>query len=277
MKVALGAGTALVAALALTAPAGAACIKLGVYQDNVAKTLVPLSKAVGPGIKTVSVYVTAGTGLDPQLITLANSKKLTILVSWMPDKGKDGPAGQVVLAVRHREGQVRRRSARARRTARHPEEGADRASDARAEHAVVRVVGRRRGQHAGRVRQGVEARPQRAAQGRSQGAAAVGAVCAERARHPAEHDRLVLPGRQERRPRRRRAPRTSARRRVSPGRRRSTSSRRRTRRSRASRRSRSGSPRPARPPRAATSAAGSSRSARCTPRCPGSPASCGST
>ena len=72
MKVVLGAGTALVAALALTAPAGAACIKLGVYQDNVAKTLVPLSKAVGPGIKTVSVYVTAGTGLDPQLITLAN-------------------------------------------------------------------------------------------------------------------------------------------------------------------------------------------------------------
>ena len=40
MKIALGAGTALVAALALTAPAGAACIKLGVYQDNVAKTLV---------------------------------------------------------------------------------------------------------------------------------------------------------------------------------------------------------------------------------------------
>jgi hypothetical protein len=94
VKIALGAGTALVAALALTAPAGAACIKLGVYQDNVAKTLVPLSKAVGPGIKTVSVYVTAGTGLDPQLITLANTKKLTILVSWMPDKGKDGPAGK---------------------------------------------------------------------------------------------------------------------------------------------------------------------------------------
>jgi hypothetical protein len=93
VRVALGAGTALVAALALTAPAGAACIKLGVYQDNVAKTLTPLSKAVGPGIKTVSVYVTAGTGLDPKLVTLANTRKLTVLVSWMPDKGKDGPAG----------------------------------------------------------------------------------------------------------------------------------------------------------------------------------------
>ena len=68
MKVALGAGTALVAALALAAPAGAACIKLGVYQDNVAKTLTPLSKAVGPGLKTVSVYITAGTGLDPKLV-----------------------------------------------------------------------------------------------------------------------------------------------------------------------------------------------------------------
>ncbi|HEY1480128.1 MAG TPA: glycosyl hydrolase [Gaiellales bacterium] len=94
MRVALRAGTALVALLALTAPADAACIKLGIYQDNVAKTLVPLSKAVGPGIKTVSVYVTAGTGLDPRLVTLANSQKLTVLVSWMPDKGKDGPAGK---------------------------------------------------------------------------------------------------------------------------------------------------------------------------------------
>ena len=94
MRLAVGAGTALVAALALCAPAGAACIKLGVYQDNVAKTLTPLSKAVGPGIKTVSVYVTAGTGLDPKLVTLANDKKLTIIVSWMPDKGKDGVAGK---------------------------------------------------------------------------------------------------------------------------------------------------------------------------------------
>jgi hypothetical protein len=93
VRVALGAGTALVAAIALTAPAGAACIKLGVYQDNVAKTLTPLSKAVGPGLKTVSVYVTAGTGLDPKLVALANDRKLTVLVSWMPDKGKDGPAG----------------------------------------------------------------------------------------------------------------------------------------------------------------------------------------
>jgi Glycosyl hydrolase family 26 len=93
VKVALGAGTALVAALAVAAPAGAACIKLGVYQDNVAKTLTPLSKAVGPGLKTVSVYITAGTGLDPKLVALANDKKLTVLVSWMPDKGKDGAAG----------------------------------------------------------------------------------------------------------------------------------------------------------------------------------------
>jgi hypothetical protein len=94
VRVAVRAGTALVVALAIAAPANAACIKLGVYQDNVAKTLVPLSKAVGPGIKTVSVYVTAGTGLDPKLVTLANTNKLTVLVSWMPDKGKDGPAGK---------------------------------------------------------------------------------------------------------------------------------------------------------------------------------------
>jgi hypothetical protein len=91
---ALGATAALVAGLAIAGPAGAACIKLGVYQDNVAKTLAPLSKSVGPGLRTVSVYVTAGTGLDPKLITLANQQKLTIMVSWMPDKGKDGPAGK---------------------------------------------------------------------------------------------------------------------------------------------------------------------------------------
>jgi hypothetical protein len=91
---ALGATAALVAGLAIAGPAGAACIKLGVYQDNVTKTLAPLSRSVGPGLKTVSVYVTAGTGLDPKLISLANQQKLTILVSWMPDKGKDGPAGK---------------------------------------------------------------------------------------------------------------------------------------------------------------------------------------
>ena len=28
-----------------------------------------------------------------KLVTLANTKKLTVIVSWMPDKGKDGPAG----------------------------------------------------------------------------------------------------------------------------------------------------------------------------------------
>jgi hypothetical protein len=89
---------ALAGALALAAPAQAAtskgvCIKIGVYQDDVAKTLAPLTKAVGKNISTVSVYVTAGTGLDPRLIALANQQKLTVLVSWMPDKGKDGPAG----------------------------------------------------------------------------------------------------------------------------------------------------------------------------------------
>jgi hypothetical protein len=94
VRVALGAGTALATALVLSAPAGAACIKLGVYQDNVAKTLVPLSKAVGPGIKTASVYVTAGTGLDPKLVTLANKRRVTLIISWMPDKGKDGGAGK---------------------------------------------------------------------------------------------------------------------------------------------------------------------------------------
>ena len=49
----------------------------------------------------------------------------------------------------------------------------------------------------------MEARPQRAAQGRPEGAPALGAVRAERAGHAAEHHRLVLPGRQVRRPRRR--------------------------------------------------------------------------
>ena len=79
---------AATALFAIAVPTAPACIKVGVYQENPAKTLPPLQKQLGKGLSLVSTYLTAGTGLDPKLIKLANERKLT-LVTWLPDGGKD--------------------------------------------------------------------------------------------------------------------------------------------------------------------------------------------
>lgn len=81
---------AATALFAIAVPTAPACIKVGVYQENPAKTLPPLQKQLGKGISLVSTYITAGTGLDPKLVALANERKLTVLVTWLPDGGKDG-------------------------------------------------------------------------------------------------------------------------------------------------------------------------------------------
>ena len=154
------------------------------------------------------------------------------------------------------------------------------APDARDEHALVRVVGHGQRQHAGRLREGLEARAQGRplSAGRHAGQAALVAVRAQHPGHGRERDPRLLPGRRAGRPgRRQRLQLRRASRRccgASPAR----CSRPPTRRSRRSRRSRSGSPRPARPPTAATRPAGSGRSRRWRrPRCPSSPASSGTT
>jgi hypothetical protein len=79
--------------LAAAGPASA-CLDLGVYQDDPVPNFNQLTANVGPALNTVSVYITAGTGLDPQLVKLAQKRKLKLLVTWAPDNGtetKDQP------------------------------------------------------------------------------------------------------------------------------------------------------------------------------------------
>ena len=91
----VAAALAVSALTAATAPATAAskpsCIKVGVYQDKPASTYAALAKSVGPGVKTVSTYVTQGRPVDPKLLKLVRKRKLTLIVSWLPDSGSDGP------------------------------------------------------------------------------------------------------------------------------------------------------------------------------------------
>lgn len=78
----------LVSALASAAPA-AACLTVGVYQDNPASSLRPLDRSVGSGITVISTYLTAGQPLAQSLITTANRDNASLLVTWDPDGGHD--------------------------------------------------------------------------------------------------------------------------------------------------------------------------------------------
>lgn len=82
----------LIPMLALLAAPGSAsaCITVGVYQDNPARSLRPLTRSVGPGIGAISTYLTAGRPLAAQLITTANRNHVRLVVSWQPDGGSDG-------------------------------------------------------------------------------------------------------------------------------------------------------------------------------------------
>jgi hypothetical protein len=80
--------TAVLAA-AVAAPASA-CITVGVYQDNPARSLPALRKNTGPGVSAISTYLTAGQPLTAQLITTANRYHARLVVTWQPDSGTDG-------------------------------------------------------------------------------------------------------------------------------------------------------------------------------------------
>lgn len=76
--------------LAATSPAAAACISVGVYQDDPSVSLPALERSVGPGITVISAYLTAGHPLAQSLIDTANREHARLLVTWDPDGGRDG-------------------------------------------------------------------------------------------------------------------------------------------------------------------------------------------
>jgi hypothetical protein len=71
------------------APAAGACVQVGVYQDDPGKQLAALQRKA-PGVRWLSAYVTAGKPLEPALVRLANKRKVGLVVSWLPDGGRDG-------------------------------------------------------------------------------------------------------------------------------------------------------------------------------------------
>ena len=75
-------------ALVCAAPA-AACVSVGVYQDDPATSLPGLDKSVGPGITVISTYLTAGQPLAQSVIDTANREHAGLLVTWDPDGGSD--------------------------------------------------------------------------------------------------------------------------------------------------------------------------------------------
>jgi hypothetical protein len=69
-------------------------VELGVYQDSPVTGVPRLAKTVGGhGTKVISVYVTAGRPLDPRIVKLARTRRARLMVSWMPDAGRDGAKG----------------------------------------------------------------------------------------------------------------------------------------------------------------------------------------
>jgi hypothetical protein len=108
------AAAAIVAALACAAVTSVATperadarMELGVYQDSPVTGVPRLARTVGGhGTKVISVYVTAGRPLDPAIVRLARTRRARLMVSWMPDAGRDGSKGarhrlRAVSAGRH--------------------------------------------------------------------------------------------------------------------------------------------------------------------------------
>lgn len=65
------------------------CVHIGVYQDKPEKSLKRLQKRVGK-VGVLSTYLTGGRLLSPALIRLANERNVQLMVTWMPDSGRDG-------------------------------------------------------------------------------------------------------------------------------------------------------------------------------------------
>lgn len=92
---AFGASLALVAVLALLAlrasGAAAAPLEVGVYQDDPVKGVPALTKASGKrATRVISTYVTGGRTVNPKIVALAARTKARLMVTWMPDSGRDG-------------------------------------------------------------------------------------------------------------------------------------------------------------------------------------------
>lgn len=79
-----------VLAFALAPATASACITVGVYQDNPARSLPALTRSTGPGVGAISTYLTAGQPLDAKLVTIANRNRARLVVTWQPDSGRDG-------------------------------------------------------------------------------------------------------------------------------------------------------------------------------------------
>jgi hypothetical protein len=81
----------IISLLALApASSASACITVGVYQDNPARSLPALTKQAGPGVSAISTYLTAGQPLAQSLIATANRNHASLIVTWQPDGGRDG-------------------------------------------------------------------------------------------------------------------------------------------------------------------------------------------
>ena len=141
-----------VGALAFGAAPALACVNVGVYQDKPASTLPALQKKAGKNVKTVSTYLTVGHALDPKLVKLARTSGVRLLISWLPDKGSDttkAPGYRLsAIAAGKFDPELRALAT----PDQGPQEGRDRASDARSQHALVRLVGHRQRQPPGRLR-----------------------------------------------------------------------------------------------------------------------------
>ncbi len=102
--IAIAAAAVAGVALAAHAEPASAKVEIGVYQDDPVRGIPALRAAAGPkATRVISVYVTGGKTVDPRVIALAKRTKARLMVSWMPDAGKDGvrqPKYRLVRTVR---------------------------------------------------------------------------------------------------------------------------------------------------------------------------------
>ena len=86
----MAAPLAVLTALALAPAAQAACLRVGVYQDDPGRSLPTLRRHVGTGVTAISTYLTAGRPLAPSLLRAARKSRAQLVVTWLPDGGRDG-------------------------------------------------------------------------------------------------------------------------------------------------------------------------------------------
>jgi hypothetical protein len=94
----------LIGAGAIAAAPVHAKVEIGVYQDDPVRGIPALRAAAGPkATRVISVYVTGGKTVPRRIVALAARTKARLLVTWMPDAGKDGarqPRYRLVRTIR---------------------------------------------------------------------------------------------------------------------------------------------------------------------------------